>query len=337
MRQLIYQLKNIRRDKLCIMTFFLPVIVGLAINLISENLFSSAAENSFGILKEDLPAEIVEWLKLNGAVTVFDKKDMLDTAVMEPSTQMIGVLQSGNGIKTFRSGDELKINALIADTLPQLYKERQSASSAAVYMIPSERSYDALKPLLIVITLVTALFMGCTFNAMSMIGEKEDGVVYINEILPLGRSQYILQKMFLGFSGSVISTFVTALVCMKIGTVQVLALILLIVLSAFIASLTGIFIGRLSNGLMTGISCIKLFMLLYIVPPVLIYLLAPADSLIHTISFLLPSCVTFYVLMEMLNGQIHNMAGVLLMLAGHCLIWFVLLVGISKRFNVQSS
>lgn len=54
MKGIKYQLKNIRRDKMCILSFLLPVIVGLAINMLSEVSFSSLSEISFGTVKNDL-------------------------------------------------------------------------------------------------------------------------------------------------------------------------------------------------------------------------------------------------------------------------------------------
>ena len=41
-------------------------------------------------------------------------------------------------------------------------------------------------------TLITAMFMGCTFNAMNIISEKENGVTLVNEILPMTSRQYVI-------------------------------------------------------------------------------------------------------------------------------------------------
>ncbi len=69
MKGMKYQLKNIRRDKMCILSFLLPVIVGLAVNMLSGVSFSSFSEASFGIVKNDLSGETVEWLQSNGSVS----------------------------------------------------------------------------------------------------------------------------------------------------------------------------------------------------------------------------------------------------------------------------
>ena len=63
MKRLKYQLKNIRRDKMCVLTFLLPIIVGIAVSLLSGVSLQTMSESSFGILKNDLSSEAAAWLK----------------------------------------------------------------------------------------------------------------------------------------------------------------------------------------------------------------------------------------------------------------------------------
>ena len=374
-----YQMKSIRRDKLCILTFLLPILVGLALNLLSDLNFSAAAESAFGILKNDLSAETVSWLRQYGSVTEYDTLEQLEAAVIEPSTQVIGILSdasgsmsgaseiqagdsgilsggssipsdgsgipsssssipsdgsgipsSGSGIRAFRSGDETTRIAASADLLPALYADRGLMSQYKIEMFPSPADGEMMKHLLIVITMVTAMFMGCTFNAMGIISEKEDGILYINEILPMTKAQYALQKIMVGFLGGTISTVLTALICIRLRAAQLLPLLLLIVLSAFIAALTGLFIAKFSESLMVGIVYIKLVMILFLAPPILFYLLFPAGGVLHTLSYLLPSSATFYGLMKLLNGS-GGLGKEVAVLAVHCVVWFLLYVCMSLR------
>ncbi|MEZ3470792.1 MAG: ABC transporter permease [Schaedlerella sp.] len=360
-----YQMKSIRRDKLCILTFLLPILVGLALNLLSDLNFSAAAESAFGILKNDLSAETVSWLRQYGSVTEYNTLEQLEAAVIEPSTQVIGILSdasgsmsgaseiqagdsgilsggssipsdssgipsSGSGIRAFRSGDETTRIAASADLLPALYADRGLMSQYKIEMFPSPADGEMMKHLLIVITMVTAMFMGCTFNAMSIISEKEDGILYINEILPMTKAQYALQKIMVGFLGGTISTVLTALICIRLRAAQLLPLLLLIVLSAFIAALTGLFIAKFSESLMVGIVYIKLVMILFLAPPILFYLLFPAGGVLHTLSYLLPSSATFYGLMKLLNGS-GGLGKEVAVLAVHCVVWFLLYVCMSLR------
>ena len=58
-----YQLKNIRRDKMCILTFLLPIFAGLALNLLSGVSFSSVSETAFAAVKGNLTSDTIIWLK----------------------------------------------------------------------------------------------------------------------------------------------------------------------------------------------------------------------------------------------------------------------------------
>ncbi len=340
MKRLMYQLKNIRRDKMCILSFLLPIIAGLAINSLSEVSFSTLGETAFYIIENDLSNESIEWLQANGSVTTFVDMASLKNAINNPATQAIGVLKNENGIRTFLSGDELQINTVIGNTLPQLYTERNSLASAKVNIIPITENSDGFKSLFVVITMATAMFMGCTFNAMSIIGEKEDGISLVNEILPMTKMEYVVQKITLGFIGGVVSTMLTAAICIKLSPSQILPLLLLIILSAFVAALVGLFIGRLSSGLMVGIAYIKVVMILFLAPPILFYLTVPSGSVLHFLSYLLPSSATFYGLMDLLNGQSKNLGLNIGILFTHCILWLLLFVTITnynerKRISIQ--
>lgn len=313
-------MKTLRRDKLCILTFLLPIFFGLAVQLMGDFNFSSAAEPCFGVIREDLSAETLSWLMENGSVEIYDSRAELEAAVLEPSTQTAGVLSNGSGIKTFRSGDELQMYAAIADALPVLYAQRETAARCSRSILPASGGNDILKPLLIVITMVTAMFMGCTFNAMNILGEKEDGIVWINEILPMTGAQYIKQKIAAGFLGGVSSSVITAFICMRPSAGQMLPLLLLIILSAFIAALAGLFIAKFSNGLMVGIVYIKIVMILFLAPPILFYLLVPAGSMLHGLTYIFPSSAVFYGLMELLDGKtdlVKNLAALTI----HGAVW----------------
>ncbi len=303
MKGLKYQLKSIRRDKMCLLTFLLPVIVGIAINLLSGVSFQTMGETTFGVVGSNITDDTVEWLQNNGVVVSYETRNELETAVNNPSTQMIGVLQTGNMIQTFIAGDELVVNKVIANTLPQVYENRSTQLTITRTIIPVVTDNEGLKSLFIVITLVTAMFMGCTLNAMNIISEKEDGIEFINQVLPVSMTSYIIQKTLLGFIGGTVSTIITALICMRLQAAQVLPFLLIVLLSAYISALIGLFIGYYANGLMVGIVYIKIVMILFLAPPIFFCLTVPSDSIVFRLSYLLPSSVTFYGVMDLINGQ----------------------------------
>lgn len=330
MNGLKYQLKNISKDKMCILSFLLPVIVGIAIHFISGSSLTAIQETSFGIIENDLPKETAEWLKDSGAVTTFESIRELKAQILNPSSQMIGVLRNGDSILTMRAGDELSVTVKIADTLQVLYDNHSLLGDDTVNIFPNASDGNVLKSLLIVITMVTAMFMGCTFNAMSMIGEKEDGVALINEILPVTPANYLFQKILLGFAGGVFSTILTACACMRPELSQIPRLLILIIFSAFISALAGLFIGKIADGLMVGIVYLKMVMILFIAPPVVCYLVAPRESIVWRLSYLLPSGATFYGLMNLMNGRTVEAGKDIAILLVHCAVWFLIYLFIWK-------
>ncbi len=333
MKRLTYQLKNLRKDKLCLLTFLLPIVVGIVINVLPAMNTQTLGEMSFGCVKNDLPAKTVRWLRENGTLTEYGTLGELETAVNDPATQMIGVLRSENGIRTLLSGDELKLYETTGKTLPRLYDNRMNKIAFSQTIVPIRSNYDGLKSLLIVITLVTAMFMGCTFTSMNIIGEKEDGVALVNQILPMGTGDYILQKLTLGFIGGCASTAICAFLCIRIAPAQIPPLFLLIVLSAYTASLVGLFVGHFSSGLMIGIVYIKLLMILFLAPPILFYLLVPTDNVVLPLSYLFQSSAAFYGLMDLLGGQTERLWLNLIILAIHAglLSGIYFLVAAKKR------
>ena len=292
---------------MCIMTFLMPVIVGIAINFLSGISLQSIGEISFGTVKNDLSSEAAEWLQGIGNISEYETVSELKAEVNDPSTQTIGVINSENEIHILVSGDELELYKTAGGILTNLYEKHSSEPNYIKNIIPVQSSDGGFKSILIAITLVTAMFMGCTFNAMNIIGEKEDGVAFINKILPMTARTYIAQKTILGFIGGFLSTVITALICIRIDIRQLIPLFFLIILSAYIAALIGLFIGYFSSGLMVGIVYIKIVMIMFLAPPIVFYLMIPAGSILHSLSYLIPSSAAFYGIMDLLNGQTNTL------------------------------
>ncbi|MGL9727957.1 ABC transporter permease [Enterococcus sp. DIV0756] len=331
-----YQLKNVRRDKLSILTFLLPIILGLAVNVFSNFELSETSEPVYGVVNDHLTNEQTQWLRSVGKVKSYKNQEQLHQAVNDPASQLIGVAADGNALKTFLSGDEWSLYQTLGQKIPAMYAQREDASSVKVDIHFAKSNGDWLKRLFLVITMVTAMFMGCTFNAMNIIGEKEEGIAMINKIIPMTRREYLIQKIFLGFCGAAVSAILTACICIRLNSTLVVALLGLIVLSAFIAGLLGLFIGYFSSNMMVGIVYIKLVMILYLAPPILFYLLIPENSSLRLYSFILPSSCTFYGLMDLLNGRFESILYYCGILAIHCVLgltFYLFIIGRRKAME----
>ena len=331
MKGLRYQLKSVLHDKFCLMTFLLPIVVAVALNFVGAIDFSTLGEMHFGVLKGDLPTQTVTWLERYGPVTAYPTMEELTDAIKEPSTNLIGVEADGSSIKTILSGDELDIFRQTADTLPDLYKQRNVAGQTEVHILERPDVMAGFQDMFIAVTLIVAMFMGCTFNAMNMISEKEDGVAFINEILPMTHSQYIMQKLFVGFICGCLSSIITVCICFRLSLQNAALMLVLIVLSAFVAALIGVFIGRVSSGMMIGVVYIKIVMLLFMAVPILSFLVGISRPLLSTVCYLVPSQATFQGIMELSTGSGIVAVKDIFILAAHCLLWFLLYLLLSKR------
>jgi len=326
---LIYQLKSIRKDKFCIMSFLFPLIVAFILNFVGTIDFSTLSEFHFGVLQNNLSAGAILWLERYGSVTEYKTQEELTAAINDPSTNLIGVEADSNGIKTIISGDEMDLWLQTADTLPVLYMDYENKEDIEVTVLERPDPMDGFQNIFIAATLIVAMFMGCTFNAMNIIEEKENGVALVNQILPMTASQYIVQKIFVGFVCGGLSAILTACICFQLPLRSTLLMLALIILSAFVAALLGLFIGRFSENLMMGVVYIKLVLIVFIAVPLLSYLLG-ADGFALIFCYLIPSNATFEGIMSLADGSEQMVLKDIFILMAHCLVCFLLYLSISK-------
>ena len=57
MKGLIYQLKSVRKDKFCIMSFLLPIVIAMALHFIGSIDLSSLEGYHFGVVVGDVAPE----------------------------------------------------------------------------------------------------------------------------------------------------------------------------------------------------------------------------------------------------------------------------------------
>lgn len=323
MRGLAYQLKSIWKDKFCIMSFLLPLIVAFVLKFVGTIDLSTLSEFHFGVLQDNLSEQTVFWLEQYGSVTEYKTQEELTAAVNEPSTNLIGVEADGDGIKTILSGDELDLWHQTADTLPVLYMDRGKTDEVKVTILERPDLMEGFQNIFIAATLIVAMFMGCTFNAMNIIEEKENGVALVNQILPMTYSQYIVQKIFVGFVCGGLSAIITACICFQVPPQSTLLMLILIILSAFVAALIGLFIGKFSESLMVGVVYIKIVLIVFIAVPLLSYLLG-AEGLALVFCYFIPSNATFEGIMSLAEGTGQMIIKDIFILMAHCLVWFLL-------------
>ena len=325
MNGLTYQLKSVLKDKFCLMTFLLPIVVAVALNFMGSIDLSSLGELHFGVLENGLPPQTITWLERYGPVTAYGTQEELTAAINEPSTNVIGVRADGDSLKTAISGDELDIFRQAAATLPALYERLENAEQAEVQVLERPDILENFQDIFVPAVLIVAMFMGCTFNAMNIISEKEDGVAFVNEILPMTPSQYIMQKVVVGFLFGSLSSIITACICFQLSWHNWGVMLALIVLSSFVAALIGLFTGKLSEGLMIGVVYIKIIMLVFLAVPIVCALIGVSGPL-AVLCNLVPSQPAFDGIMALSAGNTGAAIKDAGILSIHCVVWPALYV-----------
>ena len=159
-------------------------------------------------------------------------------------------------------------------------------------------------------------------------------MAFVNEILPMTPSQYILQKVVVGFLFGSLSSIVTAYICFRLSWLDVGIMLVLILLSSFVAALIGLFIGKFSESLMVGVVYIKIIMLLFIAVPIVCALIGVSGP-IAVVCNIVPSQPAFDGILALSAGSMGTAMKDIGILAIHCVAWFALYVLISTQRQRQ--
>ena len=298
MLQLFIQLKTTMRDKMSLLSFFLPIIMAILLNFISEVNINSVTEIKFGVVADELPVKVVSRLEAIGNIESYEMIGELHSAVIEPSDELMGVTIADESVEVLLSGDETMATKSYGENLLGILNTDEEFK---VNGTKSTNYLEEFRSLLYSVVIIMAIFIGCTFNSMNMVSEKEDGTINIYSVLPIGRTAYIEQKTILGFVLSILLSMITALFC--VGNLTEFVLISVVaILASFFTSLLGLLIGKISKDLIVALSYIKLFMIFLMAVPIVIYIFLKDYSLAFLFN-IIPSYPVFLGIMNILNGS----------------------------------
>lgn len=327
MRGFYYQLKLTAKDKMSIISFILPLIMAVAVNFLSQSDLTGIDDYRFAVLENESEST-TEWLSQHGIVTSYSTLDALETTIKAPEDDTIGILANNGAYEIILSGDERLDTVTFANMLPEMINTKIRKYEQTV--IPQTNLIDEFKNLFIGLVLVTALFLGLTFNTMNLVSEKEDGVSHINDILPLTRGQYLAQKIAIGFIGSVILVLLSAAICL-VHLKEILLLIPLSLLCGFTVAIAGLFLGKISSSLMTALVYIKVAMIIFMAVPLLAYIYVPTG--IKPLFHLLPSYTFFDGVMKILGNESGIWVNMIILIF-HGIVWFgIYWVGQNRKIS----
>lgn len=326
---LLYQFKILLKDKMIIISFLLPIISAILIANIDEASFTRLTQPEFVYINDSLETSYIEQLEQYGATFSVASITELERYVKDPSTEIIGIVKSNKNYKAMLSGDETDYILSIAKMIPHI----SVVNTNLKYSVMATSKNDALmdsKQLIISLIIVTSLFIGCSFNAISIVAEKENGINHVYQILPISSFEIILQKISVGFAISAVMSFITWLIIYGVDSLSY-RIILLIVATSYFSALLGFVLSKFADDFIGVIINLKFTLIVFIALPV-VGLLLDRDELIYKILyFLLPSVPAFNIVSKFSILESSEYIIGLFIIITHCIIWSGLLVFFSKN------
>lgn len=299
MERYVIQIKSILKDKMSLLSFALPLILSILVNLLLSANLDFVTNIRFALYSETLYETFYDRLEMYGEVLICDTEEELLDLVKNVKDETIGIkINKDNSIISILAGDETALITSFAEELPEMLQkpsavqyEKQEVTSAVV----------TFKNIFIVLVMVIATFIGCTFTAMNIISEKESGINNIYEIVPQKTNQLIFSKILVGYLISILLSILSMTICIDINNTS-LEIFPLIFLGAYISSVTGLLIGTYSDNSMIGIVYIKMVMLLFIAVPLVFYLYFIQNNPFSSLLNIVPSYTFFIALIDAMEG-----------------------------------
>lgn len=333
MKRYVIQLKNILKDKMSLLSFLLPIILAILVNIFLSTDLEFITNISFAFFTE--VGEETEWknvlekLEQYGDVVLCNSEKELLDIIRNVKDETIGIKMKDEGqITSVLAGDETTYSKSLAQKLPQMIQYpythdyiKQDAANVVV----------RFKNVFIALVMIIAVFIGCTFTAMHVIAEKEDGINNIYDVMPQNPGQRVMSKILMGFIISMVISILSLAICIGINK-NIIFLLPLIILGTYISSVMGLLIGIYSENSMIGIVYIKIIMIFFIAVPLLFYLYFVTDNTYSKLLNIVPSYTFFMTLIAGLEGVVSELSNYLSM-ALSCIIltvWCFIKFGLIK-------
>lgn len=268
MTRIYIQIKTIIKDKMSILSFLLPIVIALMLIFLNESSISEVSEFKFGVIESNIKEELLIELEKVGKVITVETILELKNKVIYPSDELIGIVSKEDGLEVLISGDETSYTKDIANHIPSLLDE----FNYSVERLETKNFFEEFRNIIYSMVILMALFIGCTFNSMNIVYEKEEGIVHINKILPITYGNFLKEKVIVGILTSVFVSLITSIILIRDFKSLVL-MVILIISTSFITSSLGLLIGFISDGVITAISYTKIVLVVFMALPVITHLL----------------------------------------------------------------
>lgn len=262
-------LKVNTRDFLSLYILVLPIVFGIAINLLTPGINDTTI--NLALLKGDDEA-MVSYLKNFAKVSVYDTVEALEERVGRRD-DVFAIVPDGEGYYVLQQGNELKELAEFATLMLTFYQEDVQIADSTATIYDFGRSVPPLKKMLVNIIMMFSAVLGGMLIAMNIIEEKVQGTIRAIHLSPVSRNAYILGKSMMGafvpLYGSIALLLITGF-----KNIDWMQMLVLVSVSTLISILVG-FIGGINNkSVMDAAGSVKMLFLPLAVAVVAVELLS---------------------------------------------------------------
>ncbi len=320
-----FQLRYLLSDKIVLISILLPLVLAVGVRFISVDTFSQVDTLQTVVIRDSLDQEILSWLDQTTTVTVVDSMEQLEEFVLFPSTEMIGVVQELAGVSFILGGDESSYTQAFVSNFQDLITLPIEENPYVMALEDQKDQFVWLRQFFVAVVLLTACFIGSSFNAITMVSEKESGVFIVHGVLPLGRFDFVLQRIVLGFVVSTVVVLLTWITIQGVG-LDLLVIFPLIILSSYFSAILGLYIAHGAKDYLGVIVTIKFVLILFLAIPIVGVLVGMGTSWYPWVYWLMPSVPVFQAITQFTGSfdvtYVQNL-GVLLL---HCMLWTLIYV-----------
>ena len=329
------QFKSLRRDKMVWVSGLFIIILAVIIRFYGDGV---VIEQSIGYLENQLSSEQVNALEQVAELQAFKEQAMLERYVLDHRTDLIGILYHApsDQFRFLLQGNELSTGAEQVAVLNNYLNKRIDVEQVTVEVLENEEDY--VKRLLVTLTILMALFLGAVFNAFNIVAEKEDRIDLVNQILPMSRWKYIIQKSLIGLLASFVLSIITLLIVTGRGSLLGQAILLLLP-GSIMSALLGLYLGLISGEQMEAIVMTKVVLLVFTFVPLIGFLIPEQTGWVKNLFYIFPSYAVFNGILVLTEsraggGVILNSLIILL----HSMVGLWIYYGLSKgtRFSNKS-
>ncbi len=337
---LTYQFKYLLTDKVVLIGMLLPLVLALGVRFIPADILSQSVSLQTVMVQNSLDAELQDWLEANTSLVIVDSHDQLTSLVLVPSTEVVGVVPPVKPIDTksvpndlepmyqvslILAGDESSYTKSFVNNFHDLITLPIEENPYVMALEDQKDQFVWLRQFFIAVVLLTACFIGSSFNAITMVSEKESGVFIVHGVLPLGRFDFVLQRIVLGFVVSTVVVLLTWIIMLGVG-VNIIVAFPLLLLASYFSAILGLYIAHGAKDYLGVIVTIKFVLILFLAIPIVGVLVGTGTSWYPWVYWIMPSVPVFQAITQFTGSfdvaYVQNL-GVLLL---HCMLWTLIYV-----------